>query len=194
MVYTDVVMTEVTDEAIARQVQRGDVESFGLLMERYKAKISRYAKKFLFGREDVEDLVQEVFIKAYINIQSFDARRRFSPWLYRIAHNTFINAMRKHQRARITFLDLDTLFPHPVARETADRGALDGDLAQLLDRYLGRLPPKYREPLVLYFYQELGYQEIADLLQIPVSTVGVRIARAKAMLKKNIAPNDQLYG
>ncbi len=187
-------MVEQTDEAIAAAVQHGDVESFGLLVERYEQKLLRYAKKFISDTEDIKDLVQEVFLKAYVNIQSFDACRRFSPWLYRIAHNTFINALKKKRRERISFLDLDVLFPHPVAKDTADRNVHDDDLKRLLDQYLGSISAKYREPLVLYYYQDLSYQEIADALRIPVATVGVRLARGKARLKKIIPRDGQSYG
>ena len=88
-------MSLETDEEIAKRVQGGDVDSFGVLIERYEEKIARYARKFLMRGEDVKDIVQEVFIKAYVNIQSFDTRQRFSPWIYRIAHNEFINAIKK---------------------------------------------------------------------------------------------------
>ena len=63
----------------------------------------------------------------------------------------------------------------------------------MLDQYLGRIGPKYREPLVLYFFEEMEYKEIADILQIPISTVGVRIARGKAMLKKLLTQDDKVY-
>ena len=93
---------ECGDEEIARRVQEGDIESFGLLVGRYEAKITRYAGKFLLNGEDDKDLAQEVFIKAYVNIQSFDANRKFSSWLYRIAHNEFINAIRKRSWSRFS--------------------------------------------------------------------------------------------
>jgi len=88
-------MTEETDEAIALRVQGGDGEVFGELIERYQAKLSRYARKFLLDPDDAADIVQDIFIKSYQNIQSFDATRRFSPWIYRIAHNEFVNALKK---------------------------------------------------------------------------------------------------
>ena len=95
-------MMNKTDEEIARRAQEGDIESFGLLVGRYEAKITRYAGKFLLNNEDAKDLAQEVFIKAYVNIQSFDANRKFSSWLYRIAHNEFINAIRKRSWSRFS--------------------------------------------------------------------------------------------
>ena len=176
-------MSEKTDEAIARQVQKGDIEAFGELVTRFESKITRYARKFLFDSEDVRDIVQEVFIKAYVNIKSLDTKRRFSPWIYRIAHNEFINAIKKKGRDKSLAFDFDLLFPHPVARETADREATVNDLRRMLDQCLDKLDAKYREPLVLYYFEEMEYGEIAEILKIPVSTVGIRLRRGKKRLK-----------
>ena len=94
-------MEKETDEAIATRVQKGDSEAFGQLVERYEEKLMRYARKFLRDPDDAKDIVQEVFIKSYQNIQSFDATRRFSPWIYRIAHNEFVNAIKKRSRGPV---------------------------------------------------------------------------------------------
>ncbi len=178
-------MPEISDEEIATQVQEGDSESFRMLVERYEPKIIRYAKRFFFDGDEGKDLVQEVFIKAYVNIRSFDPSRRFSPWIYRIAHNEFVNNIKRRQKERdnVSIFDFDTLFPHLVAKETADEGFGKAEVRRMLDRSLGQIGAKYREPLILYYFEELDYREIADILHIPVSTVGVRLQRGRAMLK-----------
>lgn len=180
-------MSQETDEKIAARVQQGDIESFGVLIERYEAKMTRYAKKFLFDGEDSRDIVQEAFIKAYINIRSFDTARKFSSWMYRIAHNELINAIKKRSRTPILPFDPDTLFPHPVAAETADGEAQKKEIRALLDHGLGKIGPKYREALVLYYFEDMDYTEIAEVLEIPVSTVGIRLRRGKAILKEFVA-------
>jgi RNA polymerase sigma-70 factor (ECF subfamily) len=184
---------KITDEAIAARVQAGDEEVFGELIARYQAKLSRYARKFLLDPDDAKDIVQDIFIKSYQNIQSFDVSRRFSPWIYRIAHNEFVNALKKRQSRRTVFtIDFDTLFPHLTAPDTADSGALERDTRSTLDRYLDKVGPKYREPLVLYYLEGMDYKEISEVLQIPVSTVGVRLARGRAALQK-AAGADPFY-
>ncbi|HEX3095801.1 MAG TPA: RNA polymerase sigma factor [Patescibacteria group bacterium] len=175
---------EITDEAISRQVQDGNIEIFGILVERYEPKLQRYAKRFLLGHEDAQDIVQEVFLKAYTNMQSFDATQRFSPWIYRIAHNEFINSIKKKGREPLSYFDPDTLFPHPVAKEQPEKELHSKELKDMLDKCLDKLDPKYREPLVLYYYEDLDYQSIADILRIPTSTVGVRLNRGKVALQK----------
>lgn len=187
-------MPDVTDEAIAAKVQAGDGESFGLLMERYEAKLTRYARRFLLNGEDGPDVVQEVFIKAYVNIKSFNPAKRFSPWIYRIAHNEFINAIKKRQRSRemlLSFFEPDIFFPHPLAKESASGEAERANLRAELEKNLNKIGPKYREPLVLYYFEELDYREIADVLRIPAATVGVRLKRGREALKK-IMPTSPL--
>ena len=97
-------MKDITDEAIVIRVQSGDAESFAMLVERYEQKMLRYTKRFLFQMEDTEDLVQEVFLKAFVNIKSVDTTRKFSSWLYRIAHNESINALKKKKKRACTIL------------------------------------------------------------------------------------------
>ncbi|OGE88008.1 MAG: hypothetical protein A3E29_01100 [Candidatus Doudnabacteria bacterium RIFCSPHIGHO2_12_FULL_48_16] len=176
--------SSLTDEEIANQVKHGDTQQFGILVERYEAKMMRYSKKFLFGYHDGEDAVQDVFLKAYSNIQGFDISRKFSSWLYRIAHNEFINKIKKKGHEPLTFFDSDTLFPHPVAKENVEKDIDLKQIQEILNKCLDKLDPKYREPLVLYYFEDLDYQSISEIIHIPVSTVGVRLTRAKTILKK----------
>jgi len=174
-----------SDEQVVSRVQSGDSEAFGDIVERFEAKLLRYGRKFLSDSDDVKDIVQEILIKSYQNIRSFDTSRRFSPWIYRIAHNEFVNALKKRASLRIAFeFDIDTLFPQIAAPETADSAALERDLRASLEMHLDAIDAKYKEPLILYYLESMDYKEISEILQIPVSTVGVRLARARALLKK----------
>ncbi len=174
---------EKSDEEIVLMVKEGNKEAFGIIVDRYLLKIKRYAKKFIFDRADVDDLVQDVFLKAYINIFSFDDEKKFSPWIYRIAHNEFINAVRKKMREKLFPVDFDVFFPYLEAKENVEKD-LDALFDQkFLDENLQKLDTKYKEIIILFFYENLSYQEIADVLEIPVSTVGARLGRAKEKLK-----------
>ena len=184
---------QLKDEEVARMVQSGKIESFGILVKRYEVKMLRYGRKFLFNFDDIEDLVQEVFIKAYTNIQSFDVSRKFSSWLYRIAHNEFINAIKKKGREPMPFFDLDTLLPRLVSKENADKETNKRELRQMFDKCLDKLSPKYREPLVLYYFEELIYKEVADVLRVPVATVGIRLKRGREMMKSLCQKLDYHY-
>lgn len=177
-------ISELTDEELAKKVQNGDIDLFGALMERYQSKIGRYGKKFLSNQENIEDVVQEVFIKTYQNIQSFDVTQKFSPWIYRIAHNTYINALKKSERGPLYLFDFDTLISHTVVSDPIEHEREQIEIKKIVDQGLGELEAKYREILVLYYLEELSYKEISDVLHIPIGTVGIRLLRAKEMLRQ----------
>jgi RNA polymerase sigma-70 factor (ECF subfamily) len=176
--------SEQEDEIIAALVQSGKSEFFGILINRYQEKMMRYARKFLSNDDDKKDIVQEIFIKAYINIKSFDAKRKFSSWLYRIAHNELVNNLKKKNKSFLPLFDMDTFSPHyyfnnDKVNEKIDRKNTMG----LIDKCFDELNTKYKEPIILYYLENLSYKEIADVMLIPVSTVGIRIKRAKKIMK-----------
>ena len=179
----------LSDEAIAAKIQQGQQELFSELLARYEAKILRYTKKFLKEAKDSEDIVQDVFIKTYRNIQSFDTSRKFSSWLYRIAHNECINFLKKKQVESVPMFDLDVFFPHIAHQEHTDE-VNNQELKEILESSLKKLDVKYREPLVLCYIEGFDYKEIADILHIPVATVGVRLTRGKRLLLQEYSKQD----
>ena len=180
----------LSDEQLARLVQDGDTDKFGLLMERYQAKLFRYGKKFLSDNDNIEDVVQDVFIKTYQNIKSFDTSQRFSPWVYRIAHNTYINAIKKRSIGPMYLFDFDTLLSYTVVDDPVVREKEQKEMKEIVDKGLSLIEPKYREILVLFYIEELSYKEISEILHIPIGTVGVRIMRAKEILKEAIGKTE----
>jgi RNA polymerase sigma-70 factor (ECF subfamily) len=147
-------------------------------------KSQKASNRGIYKYHESEDLVQEVFLKAYVNIKGFDSSRKFSSWLYRIAHNEFINAIKKKGREPLAFFDSDTLFPNPAIKENVGSEIDFVQIRDLLNRCLDRIDAKYREPLILFYFEDQDYQGISEIMRIPVSTVGVRLSRGKSMLKK----------
>jgi RNA polymerase sigma-70 factor (ECF subfamily) len=185
------------DEAIASQVQSGRVELFGILITRYQKKMERYAGKLLNNHEDRQDVVQEVFTKAYVNIQSFDTSRKFSSWLYRIAHNEIVNIFKRNKRKSfLPLFNLDIFFPQYASKnhEEINKNLERQEMKKMIEVYFSQLDEKYKEPIALYYLEELSYQEIADIMQIPTATVGVRIKRAKEILKSMFEKQGYHYG
>lgn len=183
--------TQTTDEALALSVQQGDENALVSLIERYEAKLLRYAGRLLPHEPDLEDIVQDVFVAVYRNINDFDTTRRFSPWIYRIAHNACMNTWRERSRGPINLdLDeLDRLIPHHMHEEPAVTAKEKEEMRVLLAEKVDALPPNYREIIQLYYFDDFSYLEIADIIHIPLGTVGVRLARARTALKK-LLPND----
>lgn len=178
--------TNDTDEAIVLRVQNGDTEAFGVLVDRYSEKIGRYGRKFLSTKEDIQDLMQDIFIKAYENIKSFNTSLKFSPWIYRIAHNVYVDHIRKGVRNPFIYVDFDTFLAHPIYEDNEHSASERNQLKEEIDQALDTLDTKYREVLILYFLEDMSYKEIANILSVPVSTVAIRIKRAKEALKKNL--------
>lgn len=180
-------LRELKDEEVVVLVQNGNKDAYGEVMSRYEAKLSRYAFRFFREKEDITDLVQDVFIKAYVNLQSFDSSQRFSPWIYRIAHNEFVNKIAWKSIRNFVPLDGDEFLPLTLAApENTMREAMKGDDKRVMEKYLNELDEKYRTPIILFYYDDLSYEEISDILEIPANTVGVRIKRGKDKLKKII--------
>ncbi len=186
---------EETDEMIAIRVQHGDLEAFGILVKRYEDRLIRYGTRFIGRREQITDTVQDIFVKAYMNLNSFRASERFSPWIYRIAHNMFVNEIRRNARHPLFSMsfDTDSLFPHPIAAETADKDTLTKEEVTAMEKHLAQLKPADREIIQLYYFEELSYDEISDILQIAKNAVGVKIHRAKERLRAtyNHSPYDR---
>ena len=179
-------LSQLNDEELATLVHGKNEEAFGVLMSRYQPKLLRYGRKFLSREAPIEDAVQETFIKTYENIQSFDTTRAFSPWIYRIAHNAFVNVLRSDSRAPFIAIDLDTVSSHaafeidPAADEEREQAR------STVEHGLRALTPAYREVIILYHIEQLSYQEIADVLRVPIGTVGIRLHRAREALKKHV--------
>jgi len=175
---------QLSDEELAGKVQNGNLEAFDMLINRYHQKIIRYGNKFLLQPRDIEDVTQEIFLKAYRYIKTYDTQRKFSPWVYRIAHNEFINLGKKRKSEPLDFFDFDTFFPHPATPETAEKELDDQQTKAMMNSCLDQLSGKYREPLVLYYMEGLDYKDISEVLHIPVAAVGVRLNQGKKKLRE----------
>lgn len=170
------------DEAVVARITAGDVDSYGVLMARYEQKLLRYVVYLLHDHVTAADVVQDTFIKAYQNLRSFKPKYKFSSWIYRIAHNEAMNAVKKErhiQRDADTEMLIDNDQDADIVHEI-DTAIMREDLKACLVH----LDSKYREVLMLQYYENMKYVEIADILHIPVATVGVRAARAKAKLRQ----------
>src|ERR1035437_9340302 len=182
----------MTDEELASLIQKGDLELFGQLMDRYTEKLFRYGKRFISDTNHIEDIVQDVFIKTYQNIQSFDSTRKFSSWIYRIAHNAFVNALRKKANEPFIHFDFDKLIAHTAYEDETEDLKEKEHMRVLLENSIQNLDPMYREVLTLYYFEDSDYREISDILEIPIGTVGIRLSRAKTLLRACLESNRKI--
>jgi len=178
----------LSDEAIVRAVIAGDAECYGELVDRYEAKLLRYARVLLHDGDDAKDAVQEAFVSAYRNLERFDPERRFSSWIYRIVHNVARNIALK--RKFLFFLSPEEWIKkgETIADGEASLEAQleESELKADVRRYIKELPGAYRDPLILFYLEEKAYDEIAEILNMPLGTVGTRISRAKKMIRERL--------
>jgi len=180
---------DMTDEQLAARAQQGLQLAYTALANRYWEKLLRYVRRILPNTNEAEDIVQEALLKAYTHLKSFNTERRFSPWVYRITHNTIVDHAKTLGRRPLPFFDPEVLFPHPIAKERPDTEAESASIRQLLERHIAALDQKYREPLVLRYLEDLSYRDIADVLRLPVGTVGIRIKRGLHQLRQHLPPD-----
>lgn len=174
-------MTDKKDEELAL-LSVENQNYFMCLMQRYESKLLKYIKRISgLKPEDCEDLLQEIFIKVFLNLRAFSPDLKFSSWVYRIAHNHVISNYRKIKSRGIEVYESEDqpLWENMVsdvdASKMADLSLLQGNVSKVLDE----LKIEYREVLVLRFWEDKDYQEISDILQKPVNTVGTLLNRAK---------------
>lgn len=163
-----------------------DRQAFAAIVRVYEAPLRRYVARLgITTQEDADDVLQEAFIKIYVNLNDFDTSLSLSAWMYRIVHNEVVSHFRK-QNIRPKVVDTEeelVLFEH-LLDDTDIPAELDKKiLASIVRKALEALPEQYREVLVLRFLEDKTYDEIADILQIPSGTVATYISRGKKELK-----------
>ncbi len=170
------------------ELSKQNPEMFGFLMERYQLQLFHYIRRIgQFAQEDVEDLLQEVFIKIYQKLNEYEENLKFSSWAYRIAHNHVIDHFRKtNARPKTNALDEEEWGKLIAASVQMEKAVMDKDCAQKVKRVIAQLPIKYKEVLVLRFIEEKEYEEIMDILRKPKGTVATLISRGKKVLLEKL--------
>ena len=170
------------------EAAKTDPESFGILMGRYQEPLFHYIRRLTQApREDVEDLLQEVFLKIYRKLNEYDRMLKFSSWAYRVAHNHVIDHFRRLSARPRTDAMTDAEWERMIAGGVHPiKDISDRDCVEKIKRCIEGLPVKYREVLLLRFVEDKDYEEIMDILEKPKGSVATLIARGKENLKKKM--------
>ncbi len=164
---------------LIEQALHGDIDAWGEIVHRYRGAVYGVALGIVGNSADAEDAAQDAFIRAYENLHRYDRERKFSTWIFTITANLCKNQLR---RAKFqTRLD-DSVEPNSTGADPEESVARD-ERRELVQEALAALDEKYRAPMVLRYYGELDYQDIAEILDLPEGTVKTRIHRAKEALK-----------
>ncbi len=172
-----------------QRVKGGDMLAFSQIVDKYKNRLMNVIGRMVQGTEEAEDIVQETFMRVYQHRDSFDFRHCFSTWLYTIALNLARNELRK--RKRFKFFDIFDL--QGKEAEISVEMELPSNLPQVLERAIEGLPEKYKMAFVLRDVQELPYEEVAQIMNIPLGTVKSRVNRARSILKDKLRPRMEEY-
>ncbi|MBN2009398.1 sigma-70 family RNA polymerase sigma factor [candidate division KSB1 bacterium] len=187
--------SDISDSLLIGQAIDGNQQAFAQLLSRYRGSIYNLIYKMVHNREETEDLVQEAFIKAFASLATFNDEYAFSTWLYKIAINNCIDHFRKR---RLKTFSMDTPIESKdgsIQREFSDssylpdKPLLSKEKNRLIETAIEELPEKYRISIVLRHNEEKSYEEISQILNIPLGTVKARIFRAREMLKKKLKDN-----
>ena len=175
------IFREVEDRDLIAKARRGDVEAYNLLVSRWEKRVFNYLLRLVSNREDAMDVSQDVFLKAYQNLPKLDDAGKFAGWLFRIAHNEAFSMLRRKRP------EVD-LAAEPRGPEMG-RGLLPIELSLAVESALDRLNHDQREAVLLKVYQGFKFEEMAEILGCPVSTVKSRLYTALELLKTTLAPS-----
>ena len=178
-------ITALTDYELITQILNGDKELFAELVRRYKNLVYSVVVRMVNDRDEADDLAQDVFLKVYRNLDKYYPDYKFSTWVIRISTNHVIDYRRKNRldTQSLDDVEYDTLV---AAGSSPEADYLKKELKEMLDKTVAALPDMYRVPIMLYHEQGLSYQEIADIIEQPLSKVKNRIFRGRKMLKDSI--------
>jgi RNA polymerase sigma-70 factor, ECF subfamily len=183
-------MTWTDEELVARSI-RGDSESFNQLILRWERPIYALAYRTIGREEDARDVCQETFLRAFRALPAFRGQAKFSSWLYRIALNLCRDWIRKERRAPIVQapedVDLVELAAAAEPSESIEDLVARKDLARTVERLMAGLPEEQRTAIILKEYHGLTFQEIADLVGCPLSTVKTRLYQGLSVLRRELA-------
>jgi RNA polymerase sigma-70 factor, ECF subfamily len=179
-------MTELrqqdADDADVRRVLAGDQAAFAGIVHRWQARLVNLAWRFCHDRTLAEDMAQEAFVRAFRNLHTFRGESAFSTWLTAIALNVYRSALRDRDPLPVALV--------PTRIRAAEAGPLAGlqtaERASAVRQMVLRLPPRYREPIVLYYFEEMNLAETARILGIPEGTLKARLHRGKEFLRRRL--------
>lgn len=178
------------DRALVTEALAGRQAAYNQLMEKYQGALTRHVQRMVRKPAEVDDLVQECFIKAFSALQSYSSDYAFSTWLYKIATNHTIDYLRKKKLATLSIdkpfqtKDGEIEYELPDTSYRPDRHIVEDQQRELIQQAIDSLPEKYHKVIVMRHQQDRSYEEIALALDLPLGTVKAHIFRARALLYK----------
>lgn len=188
------------DKSLIQKCKQGDIAAFNELVQRYEKRVFNFAYRMAGNYDDANDVAQEAFIRVFNSIGTFRGDANFTTWLYRIVTNVFLDERKKHKAHLQTSLeDYIELEENSVTRQiedgkpTPDFLIEQGERNTLLQKAIQALPEYQRIMVVLYHTQSKSYEEIAEIMKLPIGTVKSRLNRARLALREKLEPIRELF-
>lgn len=184
-----------TDLSLVHETRGGNQLSFQLLVERYQGRLFTLARNYTRNAVEMEDIVQESFLKAYRRLDTFQEQSSFSTWLYRIAVNTALDMLKRRGRSPVKAVEDPEIMrdARPLRVAAPDARMQRDEIAKITHEVMKEMPEIFRTVLVLREFEGLAYQEIADVLGISIGTVESRLFRARARFKEGLLRRHPEY-
>ena len=179
---------KLTDEKLIARFQDGDINAYNELVNRYKDKLLNFVFRYFNNREQAEDVVQETMIKLYTHASYYKNIAKFSTWIYTIAKNNALTELRKNKRKQTASLWTNEGKPIDIEikGESLEKTVHNQIAVEELNKYLDEIPENFRVAVVLRDFQELSYEEISKILEIPIGTIKSRINRGRIQLSEKM--------
>ena len=183
-------MDNINDKDLFAKVAADDEQAFALFVERYKNRLYNFIVRIIFEKETAEDILQDTFLRVYNQRKNYSPDFALSTWVYTIALNLVRSELRKRKLRK--YLSLDFLKEESDVELPDNTNPEPGMLKPLLDKAIAVLPEEYRTAFILCDINRLPYNEIAEIMRVPVGTVKSRINRARSMLREKLLPYKEL--
>ena len=174
------------DSSLVGRCLSGEEGAYGLLLKKYKRPVFSLVYRMVRQREEAEELASEAFFKAFRALPAFDPAQPFSSWIFKIASNLSIDWLRKRKLETSSLDEEDSIWEVTDERPTAEEALERAQTMQVVEEAIGKLTPDYRVVVLLRHHEERSYEEIADILGLPLGTVKIRLFRAREELKKRL--------
>ncbi|HHX50151.1 MAG TPA: sigma-70 family RNA polymerase sigma factor [Clostridia bacterium] len=182
-------LEKYSDEVLVQKCLDGDRSAFEEIVRRYQKQIYSLAYRLTNHLEDAQDLAQEVFIKLYQVLEKYDAQRPFFPWMYKVATNVCYTSLRRRPANEVPLEKVIEFGPIvPQSQHQPEERYETKEVQLLVQQAIAELPEKYRIPLVLRYLEEFSYRQIAEAMDLPLTTIETRLYRGKALLQKRLDP------
>jgi len=185
----EAIVEAMSDVALVELVLADNQDAFAVLVERYKDAVQNLAYRMLSNAAEAEDVTQETFVRAYTQLATYKPAHKFSTWLLSIASHLAIDQLRRRRFLALPLEDVPFLEWIVDASTGPEQSALQGEQQDEIQRYLQRLPSKYRAVIVLRYWHDFSYEEIASALHLTPALVKARLHRARELLARAMQQN-----